>query len=283
MSRGNLTQLQRYKQVLQYIDAHWNAPIDIDIIEQVSHYSYRNINRIFQSLHQETIGQYVKRLRLERAAQYLKYSPNSISTIALDVGFGDVAAFSKAFKKRFGLAPVAFRQENHPFAPQKIPVLPNTDPLPFELETLPRFDWLCLEHRGDYEAIDQMEPSWDQLIDYATQQHLLTEHTLYLSETLDDDEISDAIHCRTHLGLTLERPLAQEPQGLFQIKTHLPQRYVKFVHHGPFATLPDTYQRLYAHWMTEVQLEFSDRPVLEFYDEEDPNRPPITEIYIPVR
>jgi AraC family transcriptional regulator len=69
----NATQLERYKKLLSYLDERFKEEINIDKVEAISHYSYRNINRIFEALHHETIGKYIKRRRMEKAAEFLKY------------------------------------------------------------------------------------------------------------------------------------------------------------------------------------------------------------------
>ena len=101
----NATQLERYKLLKEYIDTQYKEPINIAQIEQVCFYSYRNMNRIFLALHQETIGQYIKRVRLVKAAEYLKYSEKSIFDIALEVGFSDVHALSLLRLSRLALRP----------------------------------------------------------------------------------------------------------------------------------------------------------------------------------
>ena len=63
----NETQLERYKKLLEYLDKQFKEEVNIEKVEAISHYSYRNINRIFEALHHETIGKYVKRIRLEKA------------------------------------------------------------------------------------------------------------------------------------------------------------------------------------------------------------------------
>ena len=110
MNLDNITQIERYKNLVKFIDENFKEDINIEKIEEISHYSYRNINRIFQSLQHETIGKHIKRIRLEKSAEYLKYTNQQVSDIALDVGFSDVASFSKAFKKRFNCSPITFRQ-----------------------------------------------------------------------------------------------------------------------------------------------------------------------------
>lgn len=287
---NNNTQLDRYKHLLQFLEAHFKENINIQAVEAISHYSYRNINRIFQALHNETIGHYIKRLRLERAAQYLIHSSTSISDIAYDIGFEDLAAFSKAFKKRYSCSPSSFRKRQaaiQRIAQQDL-IAQQDHPrqkLIFEIEYLPDFEFLALEYRGDYEDLAALQNNWNVLLDYATQQQLLTEETIYMAEVLDDNAISDAIHCRYRSTILLQQPLSHPTEGLFTIHTHPCQKYAKFVHQGPHETCADTYHEIYAFWMLDVQLEMKDLPVLEFYVNDDPQIPQqdwLTEIYIPV-
>ncbi|MFK7905110.1 MAG: GyrI-like domain-containing protein [Chitinophagales bacterium] len=280
-----LTQLERYKKTIDYIHLNFKEKVDIDRIEKVSYYSYRNINRIFLSLHQETIGKYTKRIRLEKAAEYIKYSDTQLYDIALEVGFNDLAAFSKAFKKKFGCSPNAFRQSTQQLNKLKHQSLQeNKELIEYEIETLPSFKMLFLEHRGSYENLAAIEKTWETLLEYCEQNHLLSDRTVYFSESLDDNEISDDIHCRINVAITLDKENF-EPEGLFQIKNHAPQKYAKFQHIGPSNTLEDTYNLIYASWLTDIQLEFVDKPTLEFYVNHEPSIPPtqfLTEIYIPI-
>lgn len=280
-----LTQLERYKKTIDYIQNNFKEKIDINTIEKVSYYSYRNINRIFLSLHHETIGKYTKRIRLEKAAEYIKYSDTQLYDIALEVGFNDLAAFSKAFKKKFACSPNAFRQSTQQLNKLKLQSLKeDTESIEYEIERLPSFKMLFLEHRGSYSNLAAIEKSWEILLKYCEQNDLLSDRTVYFSESLDDNEISDEIHCRTNVAITLDKENF-EPEGLFQIKIHAPQKYVKFEHIGPTQTLEDTYNLIYASWLTDVQLEFADKPSLEFYVNHNPSIPSeqfLTEIYIPI-
>jgi AraC family transcriptional regulator len=161
MSLENLNQLQEYKKLKKFIDENFKKDIKIGTIEKESFYSYRNINRIFQSLNHETTGRYRKRIRIEKAAEYLKYSDYQVSDIAIEVGFSDVAAFSKSFKKRFKCSPITYRQNV-----QQKKEINFQNGLPFEIETLPKFEFLYLEHLGDIENIVAIEKTWDVLFKY---------------------------------------------------------------------------------------------------------------------
>ncbi len=170
----NATQLERYKLLKEYIDLYYKEDINIAKIEQVCFYSYRNMNRIFLALHQETIGQYIKRVRLVKAAEYLKYSDRSIFDIALEVGFSDVHAFTKAFKGRFRIPPASFRKEvNSSFqlsSSEPPPTFPS--PLDFSIEHLEAFTMLYIEYRGAYNDFKAIEEKWDALWQYADKEGL---------------------------------------------------------------------------------------------------------------
>jgi len=284
-----LSPLERYKNTIDYIHQNFKDEIDIEVVESISCYSYRNINRIFSALHQETIGKYVKRLRIEKAAEYLKYSDHQISDIALEVGFGDIAAFSKAFKRRFKCSPLAFRRKDleakHPLI--DIDNIQNTEnPIAFDIESLPEFNYLFFEHRGDYSDIKSLEKSWRKFLTYTYESKLLTDQSIVFSELFDDTEISHAIHCRTNLGLIIDPKLNFKPKELFNIGWHKPQKYAKFTHVGSPETIEQTYNKIYASWIYDIQLEFEDKPTLEFYinhEDDIPSHNYITELYIPVK
>lgn len=283
-------QYKRYKNLLSFIDAKFKEEINIHKVEEVSNYSYRNINRIFYALHQESIGQYIKRLRLEKAAQYLKYSESNISDIAFKVAFEDVAAFSKAFKKKYNCSPSAFRNSNNAIQKiiKKATASDNEEQksLDFEIEYLPEFEFLCLEYRGAYDNIAALDEIWEDLITYGERQKLMDSDVIPMAQILDDNEISETINCRYHVALALRKSITFEPEGLFQLKRHKRQKYVKFIHKGSHESSIDTYNNIYSNWMLDVNLEFEDLPSLEFFlTDEDltPQEELVTEIYIPVK
>jgi AraC family transcriptional regulator len=285
----NETQLDRYKKLLEYLDLQFMEEVNIKKVEAISLYSYRNINRIFEALHHETIGKYVKRIRLEKSAEYLKYSDSSISDIAFKIGFSDVAAFSKAFKNKFNCAPSVFRSSNDVLRNITRQILSEQEiereKLTFEIEILPQFEGLYLEHRGNYENLKAVKETWEMLINYALKKELLTDDTFYFAEILDDNEISELINCRYNVAIVLSKSLPFLPEGLFNVKTHQSQKYAKFVHQGSHESSADTYHKIYSQWMVDVNLEMVDLPTLEFFlnDEEDtPAEKLLTEIYIPV-
>jgi AraC family transcriptional regulator len=56
------------------------------------------------------VGEYIRRLRLERAAAELAHTPLPLSRIALDCGFYDQSHFSNAFRRQYACTPGAYRK-----------------------------------------------------------------------------------------------------------------------------------------------------------------------------
>lgn len=288
---SNPTQFERYQRLLEYIDSHFSEPLTAETIESQCFYSYRNINRIFYALNNETIGQYIKRLRIEKAAEYLKYSDTSIADIAINVGFSDTASFSKAFKKTIGTAPTSYREVVTIKREMELETLSTKtaehfSPMEHELVEMPEFQVLYSQYRGSYENIKAMTALWKEHINFGIQHELLDPRTLYLAEILDDRAITSSINCRYNAAFTIDTNADFTSRGQFRRKTIPGGDYAKFIHHGSHASSKNTYNKIYGQWMQYIGLEFEDKATLEIYSEDADSAPEsdlITEIYIPVK
>jgi AraC family transcriptional regulator len=70
--------------------------------------------RAFRRAHACSVGEYVRRLRIERAAQELGGTTRSIAEIAMTAGFADQSHFSNVFRRQTGMSPSAFRRSIRP-------------------------------------------------------------------------------------------------------------------------------------------------------------------------
>jgi AraC family transcriptional regulator len=68
-----------------------------------------HLARQFRRFHGCTIGEYVRRLRIERACRQLQNSNHSLATISYEAGFSDQSHFSRTFKRLIGMTPAAYR------------------------------------------------------------------------------------------------------------------------------------------------------------------------------
>ncbi len=96
--------------VLEHIDRYLDQPLELDSLAAVAHFSPFHFHRLFSAWLGETLGDYVRRRRLELAALRLVSQPSTpVLDIALASGFGSAEAFARAFKARFGSSATAWR------------------------------------------------------------------------------------------------------------------------------------------------------------------------------
>jgi AraC family transcriptional regulator len=88
---------ERMHRVLAAIDEKIDQPLDLASLAQVAHFSEFHFHRLFAAWMGETLGAYLRRRRLEVAAQRLVAQPRlSVLAVALSVGWGSGEAFARA-------------------------------------------------------------------------------------------------------------------------------------------------------------------------------------------
>ena len=75
--------------------------------------SRSGLQKKIHSLIGETPGDLIRRIRLNKAAELIKYKFGNISEIALEIGYNNPTHFSQAFKRQFGITPSQFQQKNN--------------------------------------------------------------------------------------------------------------------------------------------------------------------------
>jgi AraC family transcriptional regulator len=101
---------RRISRALSHIEAHSDEALDLDRLAAVAAMSKFHFLRVFRRTAGMTPYQYLLGLRLRRAAMRLLTSPEPISKVAYDCGFGDLSTFVNTFRDRFGMSPKAFRR-----------------------------------------------------------------------------------------------------------------------------------------------------------------------------
>jgi AraC family transcriptional regulator len=88
-----------------YIEQHIAEPITLLTLARAAGYSPWHSARIFRELTGKAPFEYIRELRLSRAAVRLRDGDDRIIDIALDFVFGSHEGFTRAFSKQFGMSP----------------------------------------------------------------------------------------------------------------------------------------------------------------------------------
>lgn len=104
--------VERTNRAIDFIVRNLANPLRLEDVAQAASFSPFHFHRVFRSLLGETLSQFVKRQRLERALYWMSHAPErSLTDIALECGFSSSSDFSRSFKQRFEVAPSAFDLE----------------------------------------------------------------------------------------------------------------------------------------------------------------------------
>jgi AraC-like DNA-binding protein len=113
----SLAYRDRVNRAIDYILQHLAAPLRLAVVAQAAGFSPFHFHRIFRVHVGESVAEFVKRVRLERALVLLTgkdwpVRPRaSLTDIAFACGFASSSDFSRCFRQRYGVAPRAFDVE----------------------------------------------------------------------------------------------------------------------------------------------------------------------------
>lgn len=109
----NTERTRSIKQALQKIRDEYTQPITLESLSAEVNMSPKYFCRVFRELTGRTPIEYLNRYRIERAAESVYGTSESITDIALHCGFNDPSYFSRIFRKYKGISPVELRRQRH--------------------------------------------------------------------------------------------------------------------------------------------------------------------------
>ncbi|WP_159882341.1 response regulator transcription factor [Paenibacillus puerhi] len=97
--------------IKSYIEINFARPITVEKIAQVYFVSYVYLSRAFKSEFAINITDYIQKLRLEKAKEWIVFNQIPIKAVAEMCGYEDIAYFYRVFKKYFGISPGEMRKK----------------------------------------------------------------------------------------------------------------------------------------------------------------------------
>jgi len=278
---------ERIEQTLLYIQDHLGEVLRLDELAREACFSAFHFHRIFTAFVGEGPGEYVQRLRIERAATKLVNTADDVTRIALDVGYETPAAMGRAFRKRFNCSPLEFRAYRREFLPgAPLSSQQNNKKEIFEVKpeirTVPEKKVMYVRKTGSYDSA--ATEAWSTICRYAYSNKLVSKDSTLIGIGLDDPKITEESKIRYEACITIESPV--KPSGEIGVKTIDGGTYAVFLHKGPHQNLYETYRAIYSGWLPESGEKLREIPCYEVYLNRDPHRTKPenlrTEIFVPL-
>jgi AraC family transcriptional regulator len=311
---------RRMNRVLNYIDQHLDQPLDLRQLAEVANFSPYHFHRVFAAWMGETLGDYARRRRLEKAAFQLSCKPAvSVLETALATGFGSGEAFSRAFKLKFGCTPTEWRLDTRRrLASQALPTGggpadSNLDQVLRKFDQTPQRgiddDDISNNDQGDSNMNSQMNVNvidlpaarvayhryigpygpgigtfWRTTVAPWIQSHGMEQQTCY-GVAFDDPSITPPDKCRYDACVTV--PDDFDAGGSTDIATLPGGRYAVARFEGQPTAIADAWTWITRNWLPESGLQCDDRPCFEMFRLDTVTNPQtgqmVCDICIPVR
>ncbi|MEO6758855.1 MAG: helix-turn-helix domain-containing protein [Saprospiraceae bacterium] len=92
-----------------YIEENFSEKITVDQLADQFAIGRRSFERRFKKATNNTVVEYIQRVKIEAAKRSLETSRKNINEVMFDVGYTDTKAFRDVFKKITGLTPLEYR------------------------------------------------------------------------------------------------------------------------------------------------------------------------------
>ena len=100
------------KKLLAFIRTNYSGAITLSDMSRVVDMSPKYLGSFFKNMTGKTPFEYLTEYRIEKAAQKLLNSSQSVTDIAFSCGFSDISYFIKTFKTHKGISPGRFRSSH---------------------------------------------------------------------------------------------------------------------------------------------------------------------------
>ncbi|MGX5817647.1 GlxA family transcriptional regulator [Chitinophaga lutea] len=95
----------------EFIERHFRNKISVDDLSSQLALSRRSLERRFKKATNNTVAEYIQRVKIEAAKKQLEKGVKSVSEVMFDVGYTDQKAFRAIFRNITGLSPVEYRNK----------------------------------------------------------------------------------------------------------------------------------------------------------------------------
>lgn len=287
----------RINRVMDYISEHLKGDLHLETLARVASFSPFHFHRVFKAIVGETLNEFTRRMRAQRAASHLICHPKmTIGEIAVECGYASLSTFAREFRRAYGMSASQFRSGGASSLHEVRRALQARDgemsklvprqraPFKFsvEVQRLTELYVAYVRHLGPYNRIGL---AIQRLMKWAGPRGLLRlPQTQVLAIYHDSPEVTPERKLRADACITIPEGTTAEadvgtqtiPGGLFAVA----QAEIDV------AQYPEAWDKLLGEWLPQSGYQADDRLCYELYlndPEQHPQKKHIIQICEPIR
>ena len=253
--------IERVNEVLFYIHGDIKKNFGVEELSSLVAMSPFHFNRIFKEGTGESLHAYIKRVKLEHAANLLLFNPDAtITYIMQEVGFSSNASFSQAFKENFNVTPTKWREVDQ--ANESRDYTFANQPLHVKICSMPSFDVAYVRHKG-YDRSIKM--AWLKLQAWALHQGIDFSKQPMIGLHHSNPRFVESSQC--HYVACLELPAHQKfyRSGEVGVMRIPPTFCAVFSLQGIYGDLRKYMDVIYHEWLPKSDYEKASLPSFALY------------------
>lgn len=290
--------LSRINKVIDYINHNIDSELTLPVLAGVANFSPYHFHRIFKGMMGENLNDFIQRIRLEKAANLLRYQPShSVTEIALHCGFSSSAVFARSFRGHFGVSATSYRKsfgKNCKLQSNSCEEQSNLGSYHLEysgapgnsderdlikmevlVKSLPAYHVAYCRLQTGYEKgmySEKITEAFSKVENWVASRNLFSVSTIGMGITYDNPDVTASDKCRYDAAFTIPDEVTdgsgsigvQDIQGglyaVCRIKVSREHAFELAV-----AKLGEAIDYLYGRWLPEHEFQLADKPCLEIY------------------
>jgi AraC family transcriptional regulator len=304
----NSEYINRINKTFDYIELNLDKPLTLGELATVANFSKFHFNRIFHAVTGETPFQFIQRVRIEKAAMVISTQrKKSISEIAFQCGYSDIAVFSRNFKSHFKITASEYRakkmhfsnlsqhdsnnrqNEERPtqyFCPELKTIKWRTNMKlnkSVEVKELQKMTVAYIRHIGPYKGNDKLfESIWNRLFAWAGPRGLIGGKD-FKSLIIYHDDPNVTIEDKLRMSVCITVPANTKVEGEIGKMELEAAKYVVARFEVTAQEFAQAWDWVYGQWFPASGYQPDDKPCFEMYPEEPKNGKFVVDICVPVK